>query len=284
MMSTTDSPSTADERRPAPQPRRPDLPFGGSPIPRYWFGGSALATHLANGLNLLFPDGERLFVKSVRYYRDAIAEDPMLRREVEGFFGQEGSHAREHQRFFEILREQGYPIDDLLTDFRRSLRALEKLPPAFQLAGTAAAEHFTATMAHHALSRQDLEHAHPTVRHLLMWHAAEEIEHKAVAFDVLQKVEPSYLVRVAGLALASMVLGYWWYRATRMLLRHDGLGRAEVRRERELLAETRSEGDEGIARGVFLKGIVEYLRPGFHPWQVDDLHLAERYLGEHGMA
>ncbi|MBO6940880.1 MAG: metal-dependent hydrolase [Deltaproteobacteria bacterium] len=282
MTPNTQTHSAPQPPRPRIAARRPELPFEGGPIPRHWFGGSALATHIINGVNLLFPDGERMFVKSVRYYKDAIANDPMLAKEAAGFYAQEGSHAREHQRFFEILRDQGYPVDDILVEFRASLRFFEKVfPPAFHLSATAAAEHFTAIMANHALTERVLDEAHPTVRHLLLWHATEEIEHKAVAFDVLAKVEPSYLVRVVGMAFAALFLAYWWQRATRMFLRHDGIGRAALRAEREKLKQVRDDG--GIVKNVFLAGIKEYLKPGFHPWDRDDLHLAQEYLAETGM-
>ena len=283
--STQTAQTRPDAPRPRIQPRRPDLDFepAEEPIPHHWFGGSALATHIVNGVNLLFPDGERMFVKSVRYYKDAIASDPMLAKEAEGFYGQEGSHAREHQRFFEILRAQGYPIDDLLTEFRSSLRFFEKLfPPAFHLSATAAAEHFTAIMANHGLSSRVIDAAHPTIRHLMLWHATEEIEHKAVAFDVLRKVEPSYFVRLVGMAFAALFLGYWWQRATRMFLRHDGIGRKEIREEKKRMKHVRDDGN--IVRDVFLAGIWEYIQPGFHPWDRDDLHLAEAYLAEAGMS
>jgi predicted metal-dependent hydrolase len=254
-----------------------------SDIPRYWFGGSAVATHLANGLNLLFPDGERFFVRSVRYYAQALEDDPMLKHEVRGFYAQEGSHAREHQRFFEVLEAQGYPIQDFLSEFRKSLESMSALfPPSVQLAGTAAAEHFTAIMANHALELRVLDEAHPTMRHLLLWHATEEIEHKAVAFDVFQKVSGSYLVRVLGIAFASLFLAYWWQRATRMLLRHDGVTREDVRREKARIAELHEQRGN-VVTDVFLRGIAEYVRPGFHPWQKDDLHLAEAYLAEAGL-
>ena len=270
--------------RPVPKLRRPTLPFEEGPIPRHWFGGSPLATHMVNGLNLLFPDGERMFVKSVRYFRDAIADDPQLARDVAGFYAQEGSHAREHQRFFEILRDHGYEFDDLLTEFRDSLGLLERyLPRSVQLAATAAAEHFTAIMANHALDSRVLDEAHPTVRHLLLWHATEEIEHKAVAYDVLQRVQPSYLVRLLGLAVASLFLAYWWQRSTRLFLRQDRVGLKAFRAQRASMNAVRGE-DTNIGRDVFLRGILEYARPGFHPWERDDLHLAQTYLAGAGMA
>ena len=40
--------------------RKPNLEFGAS-IPRHWMNGNAFATHFFNGLNLVFPDGERFF-------------------------------------------------------------------------------------------------------------------------------------------------------------------------------------------------------------------------------
>ena len=44
-----------------PKPRSPELPLTG-PIPRHWFGNNILATHLVNGVSMLFPAGERFFV------------------------------------------------------------------------------------------------------------------------------------------------------------------------------------------------------------------------------
>ncbi len=264
-------PSThlADDR-PHPTPRRPDLNYDA--VPRHWLGGSVLATHLVNGLNLLFPHGERFFVRSVRHYLDHVEESELP--DVRGFFGQEGRHAAEHEKFFRILEEQGYEIDAFLEDYERISRRVEALfPPHIHLATTAAAEHFTASFADVALKEGLLESAHPTVRDLLQWHAAEEIEHKAVAYDVLQKVAPSYAVRVAGLVVASVMIGYFWRQGTKMLLRQDGVTRAQYEAERAALRES------GFLKPRrLLANVTEYLRPDFHPWQHDNWALARRYL------
>ncbi|MCG8423269.1 MAG: metal-dependent hydrolase [Proteobacteria bacterium] len=258
-------------------------------IPRHWFGGNAVATHLANGVNLLFPAGERFFVRSVKYYTDrrtgggddAAEKDARIR----GFFGQEGNHAREHERFFAILEGQGYEIRGFLRRFERvSFGFLERIsPPALNLAVTAAAEHYTAIMAEQVLEGDLLDIAHPVMRDLMSWHAAEEIEHKAVAFDVLRQVNPSYLLRVAGMILASLALACWWLIGTRMLLRQDDIDRAEARRiagqlpVREGGPQIGSNARE-IARNVFWKGIRSYLRRDFHPDNNDNYHLAQKYL------
>src|SRR5690606_13527358 len=123
-------------------------------IPRWWFANNALATHLSNGLNLLFPDGERFFVRSVKYYLDRI-EDPELLAQVRGFFGQEGSHGHEHETFNRVLETHGYDIQSFLKRYRKLAygRLEPALPPVLRLSMTAALEHFTAALAHDALSR-----------------------------------------------------------------------------------------------------------------------------------
>lgn len=262
------------------------LRFDLSAVPRHWFGGSRLATHLANGVNMLFPEGERFFVRSVNHFLDhpAVQADPELVAQVKGFFGQEGRHARAHEDYNDMLRAQGYPVDRFLDRVDRvSYGWLERrTPPELRLAMTAAAEHFTAIMAENAFRRQILALAHPTMRELLLWHAAEEIEHKAVAFDVLQKVNPSYALRIAGLAVSTVMLGAWWILGTASLLRHEKITLAELRAEARGLRAARGDED-GIGKRVFGRGIREYLRRDFHPSDNDNYHYAVAHLRSVGL-
>jgi predicted metal-dependent hydrolase len=248
-------------------------------IPRYWFGDNAVGTHIANGVNLLFPAGERFFVRSVRYYMDRIT-DPVLREQIRGFFGQEGSHAREHERQFRLLEEQGFDLEAFFRFYEwLAFQVLEKAsPPELRLASTAACEHFTAIMAENALRIRLLDHAHPAMRALLLWHSAEEIEHRSVAFDVLQQVNPSYALRVAGLVMATITLSGFWTVGAATIIRQDkqlGWKRA--------LSEWRSIRQNRKRENVFARGIREYLRPDFHPSQsrIDDL--AREYLASVGL-
>ncbi len=254
-------------------PRSPGLRFEG--IPRRWFRGSAAMSHIANGVNLLFPAGERFFVRSVRHYLPRVT-DERLRADVRGFFGQEGRHAREHERFFEIMRAQGFDIDGFLETYQRvAFERMERMSPAaLNLSVTVALEHFTAVLADNALSDGGLDEADPRMRRLLLWHAAEEIEHKAVAFDVLRAVHPSYALRMTGLGVATVALGIAWVLAVRMLVRQDGtIDRVAMKRE---LARVRRERQ--IGRNVFWRGIREYVRPDFHPDDRDNYALAASYL------
>ena len=261
---------------PTIKPRRPE--FRLRDIPRHWAGGDPVQTHISNALFMLFPAGERFFIRSVRRYESRYRDDPARMRDLRGFYGQEGAHAAAHDEAIRILEEQGYEVRPFLDRFEKfCFGFLEaKLPAALALSATAATEHFTALMARAAFDDAILaEEAHPEMRNFMLWHAAEEIEHKAVAFDVLMDVNPSWLLRAAGMALAASALVYFWREGTRTLLRQEGIG------EEEALARIkaiRATSGRDFNRDVLLKGVVEYLRPGFHPWQVDDLHKAEAFL------
>jgi hypothetical protein len=262
-------------------PRNPKLKF--SALPKYWFGGNAALTHMANGVNLLFPLGERFFVRSVRRYEDKV-KSPTLRAAIKAFYAQEGRHAQLHERQFETLREQGFEIDAFMRRYQFvAYDVVEKAcPAALSLATTAALEHFTAIMAEDAFREGHLDQAHPVMRKLLLWHAAEEIEHKDVAFDVLMDQHPSYALRMAGLFVGAVSLAAGWYRATRMLVAQDTeLDKAEFRRQMKAL-----EAERPVSREVFLRGIREYMRPDFHPNDKDNRGLATEFLEalmqEHG--
>src|SRR5439155_7494814 len=86
-------------------------------VPRHWLAGNAAATAISNGINLLFPHGERFFVRSVNYYLDQI-KDETLRAQVKAFFKQEGHHAAAHDDLNAVLRVQGFEIDTFLERYR----------------------------------------------------------------------------------------------------------------------------------------------------------------------
>ena len=294
----------ASHRAP-PKPRSPQGSLEG--VPRHWFGGNMVATHIANGVNLLFPAGERFFVRSVKHYLDRIDDSPSMVRgsapdtpensrpaplrsaslgaRVRGFFGQEGRHAKEHDIFNRILQEQGYDVDRFLVLYERIAYGLieRTTPPHLRLAATAACEHFTAILAENALRMRFLDVADSRMRALLLWHAAEEIEHRDVAYDVLMAIDPRYSTRVIGLAIGATCLAGFWLAGTLHLLeqerKKDGLGAI-----RKHLADLQSHRRTfGKRKPVFVTGIREYLRRDFHPSknQIDDL--ARDYLAQAGI-
>ena len=156
-------------------------------LPKYFAGDSdVFMSHLLANLSAVFPDGEEFFVRSVRRFRKEVT-DPQLRRDIGAFIGQEAIHGREHRDLNRRLDEMGYRTRKIekLTD--KGLRGVEK--PGEELANlalTAALEHFTATLAEVLLAEPDARQVvgAECVLDVLLWHALEEAEHKAVAFDV----------------------------------------------------------------------------------------------------
>ena len=117
-------------------------------VPKHFAGGGDIVTsHFWAGLSAMFPDGEDFFVKTVRHYRDQIT-DPVLKRQVAGFIGQEAMHGRVHRALNHHLATLGYPIEKLESFTRWNNEMFEKyLSPELCLAQTVVSEHMTALLA-----------------------------------------------------------------------------------------------------------------------------------------
>ncbi len=251
-------------------------------IPRAWCATSPLATNAINALSLIFPEGERFFIRSVWRYLPDLADDPELCARVRGFAGQEGRHGAEHDRLNRMLEAQGFDIEEFLRIYRQvGFERIEpSLPPHLRLATTAALEHLTATFAEAAIRTGILDDVHPVVGDLLRWHAAEEIEHKSVAFDVLMRVDPRHSTRLAGLGIGLVVLGGFWSLAFASLHRQDP---DRAARPTSLEAAARFQREASRLRRQVRAALRDYVRPDFHPDQRDNAHLARTQLDALGL-
>ncbi|ECE6726494.1 metal-dependent hydrolase, partial [Salmonella enterica subsp. enterica] len=168
---------------------RSKLDFKLEDIPRFWFAGDPFRTRVFDALSLTFPDGERYFIECVRLFRDKI-QDPDLQARVADFIKQEAQHGIAHDKMNQLMKEQGMPVEQFTTTLKKIFRfELTKRSPQYNIAMTAAAEHLTALMAETFYSKKaTLQEVHPYVRALLAWHSIEEMEHRDVAFDVMQQV------------------------------------------------------------------------------------------------
>ncbi len=237
-------------------------------LQRDWFDNHPFKTAWFNAMSITFPLGEKFFIDSVRYFADQI-DDPKLNEEIRGFCGQEGFHRREHQRYNQTLCQQrGYDLESLEGRLERNIQRGNKfLSPLERLAATAAFEHITAIMAESALSEDDpmIATADSAMRELWQWHAAEEMEHKAVAFDVFKAVGGTEKMRKRAMR-----------QATFFLLLDILIGLVHMLRKDKKLwsASVWSQGWKflffkgGILRRVW-PAYKEYFRDGFHPWDRD---------------
>ncbi|UTW06908.1 metal-dependent hydrolase [Pseudomonas benzenivorans] len=253
-------------------PRQPDFNLP-DPLPRHWHGGDAFRSHLFDAMSLLFPDGERFFIESVRHFREQIG-DPLLLEQIRGFIGQEGHHSREHQVYSERLRGLGYDISHLERSAQARIRYVRKrFSPQRQLAATAALEHITAIMAAGLLSNpRHLEGAHPGMVRLWRWHALEETEHKAVAFDVYSQVCGSRKLLRRAMLLSTFFFVLDTSRGLIHMLKRDGL-LWNWRVWRDGLCWM--WGRQGVFRPL-LGPYRDFFRRDFHPWQHDSRELLQR--------
>ncbi len=255
-----------------------NLRFDLESIPRHWNGGRKSVTTFLDGLSLFFPAGERFFVTSVRAHQQCV-KDEWLASEVRMFCGQEGVHSREHARYNEILKEQGYPVEKLEGRVERLLARVTKNTSARrQLAVTCALEHFTALLGQWLLGEPGLlDGAHPSMAALWRWHAAEENEHKSVAFEVFLAAGGGYGERVMAMIGATVI--FWAKVIEHQIRMMQADGTATSLAEWRALARFLfvEPGGMGALVGHYLK----YFRPGFHPSQIDSSGLLEAWKKEY---
>jgi predicted metal-dependent hydrolase len=186
-------------------PRQVDFRFP-EDTPRYFYANNATATLFFAMLSSWFPPGERYFMESVRRFRDKVT-DEKLKAEVSGFMGQEAIHGREHERLNELLSSRGIDLATTEIAVRVGLAVLERLPASTQLAATTFMEHFTALLAEQLLNDEEFRRkADPEMIKLWQWHALEELEHKAVSYDVYELVGNSQRERAIAAAAVAVAL------------------------------------------------------------------------------
>lgn len=244
----------------------------GKQVPRYWVENHPFRTRVFDALSMTFPDGERYFIESVRLFRDQIT-DPQLQKDVASFIRQEAEHGIAHERYNELLREQGMPVDRLLTQMKNRFKHLLKNEsPELNLAITAASEHLTALMADCFYAyRETMEGVDPQMRALFAWHSIEEMEHRAVAFDVMDTVaQVDHRLRVRALVITSVLMSaFTLYRAHEML-KADGFGVVD----RVKLFATGIPwlfGPGGILAPMG-KPYLKWFKRGFHPNDIPPVH------------
>ena len=237
---------------------------------RAWLNGDPIGTAVFNALSLTFPDGERLFMDAVRAQRERLSGK--LLADANAFIAQEAIHSREHAALNGFLDPAHYPVEAIGEDLRRRMDRARRAGPIAMLAVTIALEHFTAMMSDLLLQGQDFLVGAPEELHRLwQWHAMEETEHKAVAFDVFQEIAKSwkpsqrYRLRVITMAITGYLFVSNVTRYASRLLIADGMGVWSARRR----VLWYLFGKPGLFRKCG-RAYRDWYRPGFHPWDHDN--------------
>ncbi|MDP4548668.1 metal-dependent hydrolase [Marinobacter sp. MDS2] len=271
--------SQPNKNTPMLMPTRRDIQFALDPqiISEWHYSGGPVFTTFLNIFSTILPVGERFFIDSVRAYRDKI-EDPELKKAVTAFIGQEAMHGREHEEYnsaFLAKTPAARTFERVVTKLLKS--ATKHAPKSFGLSSTIALEHFTALLADGVLSEPlATEGADPQYAALWRWHALEETEHKAVAYDVwdvvMGKGAGAYLGRSAGFVTATVIFWGLTIPAFIAALRNEGQitnwdGWKNFFRY--------TMGDIGLLRRQ-IGNYLDYFRPDFHPWDHDNREYLEQ--------
>ncbi|WP_433327374.1 metal-dependent hydrolase [Spirillospora sp. CA-294931] len=247
-------------------------------LDRHYVGGDLVMSHVVAVLSATFPPGEDFFIRAVRDHRDQVT-DPALKEQIRGFIGQEVVHGREHDHLNQRLRAMGYPTHRIDRAIERLLRLVDRtMPGRVRLGFTAALEHYTATIAERLLSstRAQALLGETEVRKILLWHALEESEHKAVAFDVFRAVGGTERTRLWTMRVVHAGLFLVLLLGTLRSLLNDRAARNPVRVARSL---ARLRYSPFLSPKV-LANIRAYHRPGFHPDDFDATDLLARWQAE----
>jgi predicted metal-dependent hydrolase len=116
--------------------------------------------------------------------------------------------------------------------------------------------------------------AEPALRTMWLWHAAEESEHKAVAFDAYLAAGGKYWRRVLWYVDVSAMFAMDTLLQTVHNLHRDG----QLWKLRTWISGANTWfGRRGLFWQLLLPTL-QYLSPKFHPWRHDNRHLVDLWL------
>ena len=260
-------------------------------MPVHWLPDDVLANHVINVLHLVLPPGElwmcRLFNRALPLVKHAELAD-----QIRGMLGQEAAHASGHRDVLQYYEEHGFDLRPsqmrLNTLFTQSLgdkflgryhlsEAAERRWLLARLGIVTALEHLTCALGSWAFYNRELEKScvFPDMISLIKWHAAEEMEHRCVAFDLYHHMGGGYTQRVLLYVLVFAVIVLTWKRGTKAFLSQD----LKVER-RYFLWDYMASSRRGHVPSVsyILRAFLRYLRPGFHPQGEASTEVVEAYL------
>ena len=258
---------------------------------RHWNGGDAFLTAFCNALSMSFPVGEQFFIDAVRNGAKQLgdsAEHQALRETVRGFIGQEATHRHLHGLYNAHLESQGLinhwgpRAARRLEIGRRQMFSTSSKGHLHELAITAAYEHFTAIFGDLTLESVGQEgdwfaHADEPLQTLWRWHAAEESEHKSVAFDLYVALGGNHAWRMRWFNYVLVQFALDTLRQTVNNLWHDGT----LFKPSTWASGFRFVfGRHGLVRRIAAP-LRAYRRRDFHPTQVGSPDLAAQWLEGH---
>ena len=255
-------------------PRRVKLEF--KDLPSVFIKDNPVLSALFCSLSAVFPMGERQFIESVRYYQDQVT-DPVMQKQIRAFIGQEAHHGSLHDDFNEKLQSLGWRTDLIENQVSfLNKRITQTHSRERQLAQTVALEHLTALFADFLMNNPDFlgNDAHPDLKTMFLWHAVEETEHKAVAYDLYQLAIGDDKIRTREMSYVLPFFVAHMMEATALLLHKN---KQLSRRSGWVEAYQVLWGKQGVFTYI-RQELKDYYATDFHPWDNNNSSLANHWL------
>lgn len=255
---------------------------------RRWFGGDAFRSAYFNAMSMTFPLGEQSFIDSIKGVDhlideciDSEADRAQLRAQLTDFSAQEATHRHIHAQYNAVLAKQGFE-NAVEKRIEARLERYKNEHPMNMLAATCAYEHYTAILSEVMLKNPAAsEGMQPMMRRLWLWHAMEETEHKAVAFDLYKRLGGHERGRIVAYLIAMLFMQFDAFLQTTNNLRRDGaLWKPSTLWGMLTFYFGRPSRGNGWI-WMTTRPLLAYFKRDFHPNQLGETELPRTYASEH---
>ena len=244
-----------------------------------WHGGDRFKTILMNAISFLLPSGEKLLIDVINNNLKNINDEKLL-RECKWFIRQEVNHSAEHIRYNNSLCDsRGYDYEKLQLEShinRNSYKVVKRaLGEQYCLAMTACIEHLNSIAGELMLTDKRWFSGMPIeMIDFWEWHSIEEIEHKAVCFDVYLSIygERELLHKV--MRYSAQQLGHTILSIACNMYQMEGHPKEEI--ETWITQSEFMAGENGILKTIERK-ISPFYDFNFHPWDNDNSELLAKF-------
>ncbi|GIU84481.1 MAG: hypothetical protein KatS3mg008_1256 [Acidimicrobiales bacterium] len=187
-----------------------------------WIPAHPEFAYAANGVSLLMPYAEPLFIDAVREAAQALPPKDAAR--LAAYTGQETTHWREHERLNSLLRRRHPSLSRVERWADACARWVRRRSTAFKVAFAAGGEVMSFLLARWVdrNAPRVFRGADPMVASIFLWHLAEEVEHKSAAADVFEAVDGSRVRYAVAMVTGSSMLFFLVWIAMLIQLRDAG--------------------------------------------------------------
>ena len=233
-----------------------------------WCNSDARTSATLEAVSFVTPALERFFIRTVADCLPLAGNDTQLERLCREFIHEEAEHTGAHRKLnAALLAYMKSPppglaaVEGLLDMVNR------RLSLSTRVALVAALEHFTAVLSKSYLrSHGRLQFGCAYARDLFHQHALEEIDHRAVAFDLwVHRGGGSVPVRLAAITSILVVGAVYLGMATPWILHRKNGGRLTA-----TLAGLLAKRPAPAGAGSTLKDLFRYVRRDYHPQHLID--------------